>query len=334
MSMQLWANIFDRVVLRCTQLPLHSIEEMSKIPEIPRDVGLTAAAAAAISENVSTILDSATTAAATAAPASVAIRTAEGITGLDAFTAAAAASSIVTNILEDATTTAAAISNTVAGMLESATTTAAGAVSEVPLLQTSATEAASTVAVAATTAVPPLSPPGSNTEHPMGSIELSGGCDDRGDERGTVNDTNPVVELQLKVESPPSPTLQQPRKYSAAVDAAEPSPKNQRELAPVILSDAGCLFDTDVKLNHENGRDEKKQKDDEQEDKGMEENQDSQEKEKREGKGVTDERGDTKGETLERHEDCDGRVVLASGPEDGASVWVSGRREGAVVQVP
>lgn len=287
---------------------------MSKIPEILEDVGLNAAAVAAVSQNVSAIIDSATTAAA-AAPVSAAKGTSEEITGLGT-------ASNTMGMLENAITTAAAVSNTVGDMLERATTMAAavaGAVSEVPVVQTPTPEAASTAVVTTTTIVPPFSPPGLSAEYPMSSIELSGRRDDCGDERGGTENDNLVLELEREGESPRSPTPPQPRKFSAAVDVADRSRKNQRELKPVVISDAGRMFYTDEKLD-QNGRDEKEQKDDEQEDKGRGEKQYTQE-------------NDAKGERLESQEDCDGRVVLASGPEDGASVWVSGRREGAVVQV-
>lgn len=274
---------------------------MAEIPGIPEDVGLTAGAAAVISQNVSAMLDSATTTAA--------LVMAEEIPVLDTGSIAAAA-----------------VSNTVAAMLESATATAVAA-SEAPVQQLLPT--ASMASVATTTPiVPPLSTPESTTEDPMSSIELSGRRD-CGDDGGAENDNNAVLELELKADSPYSPTPPHPRKYGTAVDAADRSRKSRPELAPVVLSDAGRLFYTDASTNDEKGLDE--QKDDEQEDNEREETQDTKETEK--GKGVRDEHEDEEGGRLELPEDCNSRVVLSSGPEDGAAVWVLGRREGAVVQV-
>lgn len=306
------------------------MEEMSKMSKIPEDVGITAAASEAIYQNVSTILDSATTAVA-AAPSPTAIRTAEEVPGLHtASVAEAAASNTAANTVEHAGATAAAVSSTVAGMLERATISAAAA-SDVPVLQTSTTKAASTAVATTTTTVPPFSPPGSSTEHPMSSIELSGRADDRGDDRATENYDNPALELELEVESQSSPTPQQPKKANAAVDAADRSRKNQPELAPVVLSDAGRSWYADAKVTPQKGRDEKEEKGDEQGDKQREENRDTRENEKR--KWAADENEEVKEGGREMHEGFDCRAVFTSGPEDGASVWVFGRREGAVVQV-
>lgn len=306
---------------------------MSEIPETPEDGGITTAASAAISKNVSIILDSATTAVAAAPALSATIRTAEEVPGLHtASVATAAASNAAAEIAEKAAATAAAVSSTVAGMLERATISAA-APSEVPVLEISTTEAASTAVATKMTTVPPLSPPGLSTEHPMSSIELSSRADDRGDDRATENDTNPVLELENEVNSQTSPAPQQPKSAGAAVDAAGRSRKNQRELAPVVLSDAGRLFYADAKVSPHEGRDEKEKKGDKKGDKEWDENQGTRgEKEKRRER-VSDESKEAKGGGREMDEDCDSRVVFESGPEDGASVWVFGRREGAVVQV-
>jgi len=187
--------------------------------------------------------------------------------------------------------------------------TAEAKTSEEQVCHVLAPEQESTISVAAATAVPPLSLPGPAAEDTMSGVELSGRHVSGGEE-GHEND----AEL--------------PGEDGVPTDSANANRRSQGGLELVVLPDGGhSFFDGTTMTGNRKGEDEDHR------DEGDER------KELRGGGQGVEEKGEGDGsdgrkEQEEKENDiCNGRVVHYGRPEDGVTVLVSGRREGAVVQV-
>lgn len=235
---------------------------------ISEDAASVAAAAAnvAISQTVSAMLDSATT---SAAQASAAPAMPEEISTLDA-------DSIV----------AAGIAETVSTMLESATTAAVAATQEQEHQTAVAPERVSASA-AATSFVPPLSPPGSTLEHSSIDIELS-------DRRSHDHESGSEID-ELRITD------------GATANIADSSQDSRGQLGPVIVSDAGRLvYNEAAAKNKNNGGVQEYKAEEHDNDEARQERKDT--TKNMDGKDE-EEHEEQKEERLELPDDCDDRAA-------------------------
>lgn len=166
-------------------------------------------------------------------------------------------------------------------------------------------EQESPISATATTTVPPFSPPGPAVEDTMSGVELSG-------RRGSGGEEGHETDAERA------------EKDGARTDSADASRRSQRELEPVVLPDGGRgLFDATTVDG--GGEEQRGERDERNESRGGDEGAEE------EGEGDESDGGEEQEE--KKNENCNGRVVHYARPEDGATVLISGRREGAVVQV-
>lgn len=229
--------------------------------------------------------------------------------------AAATVSQTVSAMLENATAAAVAAS-AIPGTIEEISGLDTGSFSATGFPQTqqsnnlgSARTTEATVSEATTT-VPPLSSPGLAVEHTMSGVELCGRrCS--GGEEGNETD------------------IEWPGKDGAHTDTAVANRRAQGELEPVVLPDGGRSFGDETPGNNK-GEDEELGDERDECNEVLGGKEIAEEKEDGEESNGGEEQEEKKDELVDC---CDGRVVHYARPEDGATVLVSGRREGAVVQV-
>lgn len=243
--------------------------------ENSEDAASAAAAApnrVVVSQTVSAMLDSATT---SAAIASAAPRTPKGISRLDPGFIAAAR-----------------IAETVSTILESATTAAVAATQEEHLTATVVAPERASASAAATTFVPPLSPPGLTVEHTSSSTELSGRHDHSDKEASETGEL---------------------RRNDGAADRNQDS---RGHLEPVIISDVARLVNDEATDKDENKGGVNESKADEKESQeARPEHKNTEESTK--GKGVEEDE-EHEEERLELpEENCEERVGRSSRAVDG-----------------
>lgn len=298
------------------------------MPEVYKDFG-SSMATAAMPRTASVIPDISTTS--TAAEAPVASRMSSNILGPDLGPIATAV-----------------VSETVAAMVESATTTAVAteqrARHRLALPENEPTTSLLPTSVAS--APPPTRE--SSAEHLASSTELSS-HPNSSDKASATGEDQDVPE---PVESKTPPVLQQPRKASASVA------KVVAKCAPTITSGESRGEGEPLVILQESGHsDDEAEKSDETKrtmeandreriegstrgsDEAVDGKAEKQAPLHEEEKGESPEASEVDAakteddEQLARPEQGAGRMVHSSGPEDGTTVWVDGRREDAVVKV-